>query len=125
MSDVIKALLTRNLFAVFGERDGESRRAVIREIFTENARFSDPDGNYTGHGQIEELIVALHGQFPGFVFTARGPAQAINDGGRLEWGFGPPGEPPVVTGADFIIVEDGRIASLYTFLDPVGEGDAG
>jgi ketosteroid isomerase-like protein len=47
-----------------------------------------------------------------------GPVQSVHDAGRLAWGFGPAGEPPRVTGVDVILMREGRIAALYTFLDP-------
>ena len=41
----------------------------------------------------------------------------IQDGGRLAWRSGPPGEPPRYTGLDVIIVRDEKIVALYVFLD--------
>jgi hypothetical protein len=40
-----------------------------------------------------------------------------NDLGRLIWGAGPEGQPPVATGMDIACFENGKIASLYVFLD--------
>jgi hypothetical protein len=51
------------------------------------------------------------------VFQVTGPVQAVQDAGRLSWGFGPPGEPPRVTGLDVIVMRENKIARLYTFLD--------
>jgi hypothetical protein len=48
------------------------------------------------------------------------PPQAVQDGGRLAWGSGPPGEAPRYTGLDVIVVRDGKIAALYVFLDAPG-----
>ena len=42
MSYSISTLLTRNLHDVFGESDPARRRAVIEEIFTEDAVFYEP-----------------------------------------------------------------------------------
>ena len=53
-----------------------------------------------------------------FVFHKRGVAEIVGDTGRLARGFGPPGEPPRVTGLDSILVREDRIAALYLFLDP-------
>jgi hypothetical protein len=42
----------------------------------------------------------------------------INNGiGRLVWGVGPKGKPPVATGMDIAVFENGKIKSLYVFLD--------
>jgi hypothetical protein len=38
---------------------------------------------------------------------------------RLSWGYGKPGEKPVVTGSDVISFKYGKVERLYTFLDPM------
>jgi hypothetical protein len=42
MSNIVSALLLRNLHDVFGEIDPLRRRAAIDEIFHEDAVFHDP-----------------------------------------------------------------------------------
>jgi hypothetical protein len=42
MSHSIPTLLTRNLHDMFGENDPERRRAVIEDIFAEDALFHEP-----------------------------------------------------------------------------------
>jgi len=76
-----------NPVEVFGERDGERRRAAIARIHQPDVVFHDPGGPVTGHE-------ALHGK-----------VQGILDGA-----------PPVVRGVDIALVRDGRIAQLYTLL---------
>ena len=45
-----------------------------------------------------------------------GEVSANHNLGRLTWHFGPDGEPPVVTGTDVAIIDNGRIRSLYVFI---------
>ncbi|WP_043833975.1 nuclear transport factor 2 family protein [Muricoccus aerilatus] len=118
MPDPIASLLTRNLHEVFEEADPARRRAGIAALFTEDAVFADSDGSRTGHDALDRFVEELLARSPGWVFQATGPAQGAQDAGRLAWGFGPPSEPPRVTGLDVILVRGGKIASLYTFLDP-------
>jgi hypothetical protein len=118
MSENITSLLTRNLHEVFGERDATRRRATIAALFTEDVAFADPYGHHTGHEALDRQAGDLLARSPDWVFQAIGAAQGVQDAGRLAWGFGPPGEPPRVTGLDVILVRQGRIAVLYTFLDP-------
>lgn len=117
MLDLIPILLARNL-ALFGERDAVRRRAAIADLFTGDCVFLEPHGRHVGWEALDRAVKALQDQNPGFVFTALGPADALQGGGRLAWGFGPQGQPPRVTGLDVIVVCDSRIAALYTFLDP-------
>ncbi|MCR0983404.1 nuclear transport factor 2 family protein [Roseomonas populi] len=114
----IAALLRRNLHEVFGERDAARRRAAIAELYAEDLVFADPHGTQHGQAALDKAVERLHEELPGFVFTETGPAQAVEGAGRLAWGFGPPGQPPRVTGLDVVLVREGRITSLFTFLDP-------
>jgi hypothetical protein len=36
---------------------------------------------------------------------------------RLPWGYGPPDGEPKITGEDVVTLVDGKINSLYTFLN--------
>ncbi|MBP0494047.1 nuclear transport factor 2 family protein [Pararoseomonas indoligenes] len=112
------ALMRRNLHGVFGERDAARRRAAIAELYAEDLVFADPHGSGRGQAALDESVQALQAKLPDFVFTETGPVQAVEGAGRLHWGFGPPGGPPRVTGLDVAVVRGGRIAALYTFLDP-------
>jgi hypothetical protein len=115
----IEMLLRRNLAEVFDERDETRRRVALAELTTDDVVFVDPNGGrHDGREAMNAAVAALHARLPAFVFSERPPLQAIEGAGRVHWGFGPPGAPPAITGLDVILVRDGRIAALYTFIDP-------
>ncbi|MBO9559061.1 MAG: nuclear transport factor 2 family protein [Caulobacter sp.] len=114
----IETLLTRNLLEVFGERDPARRAAAIQALYKPDAVFSDPHGRHVGHQALETAVATLQGRLPDHVFTEIGEPQVLQDSGRLAWAFGPAGDPSRITGLDVVVVEDDRIAALYTFLDP-------
>lgn len=119
-SEFIVSLLVRNLFDVFDERDRDSRVAAIQDLYTPDAIFCDPHGHHTGHSGVESAASGLLAMVPAdFRFSQRTPPQVLQDSGRIEWAFGPPDSPQKITGTDFVIVRDGRIAAMYTFLDPL------
>jgi hypothetical protein len=117
MSDIIETLLLRNLQEVFGEGDPTPRHAAIEELYAEDCMVLLPTGRYVGHVALDRVAGELRASHPNFVYTPHRRPQAVQDGGRLVWGSGPPGEPPHYTGLDVIIVRDGKIAALYVFLD--------
>jgi SnoaL-like domain len=117
VTNTIENLLTRNLFEVFGEPDVEKRRAVIAALWVDDGVFADPHGRYVGYAALNDAVSQLHARFPGFVFTPIGDPQVFYGVGRQAWGHGPVGEPPQITGLDVVIVEEGRIAALYAFVD--------
>ena len=117
MTNIVEMLLSRNLVDVFGEPDALKRRVAIAEIWTTNGVFAEPNNRRVGQEALSEAVGQVHKRFPGFVFAAIGTPQTFFDDGRLAWGHGPAGEPPKITGLDVITVHDGRIASLFTFID--------
>jgi hypothetical protein len=117
MSDIIERLLLRNLQEVFGQGDPVRRRAAIEELYTEDCTVLLPNDRYVGRTALDQIAGELRASHPSFVYTPHRRPQTVQDGGRLAWGSGPPGEPPSYTGVDVIIVCDGQIAALYVFLD--------
>ncbi len=117
MTDTLARLMEKNLLEVFGERNSEHRTRAIQEIYSEDCTFFEADQRITGRNAINAKVAALLDGAPEFVFRQAGPAQVSHDLGRLPWHFGPPDARPVVKGTDIALFEDGRIRSLYTFLD--------
>jgi SnoaL-like domain len=117
-SERIVELIHRNLQEVFGEGDPARRRAAIEEFYTDDAAVYVPDGIVVGHDALDKFAGELRDSHPHFVYTPRGEAQAVHNGGILAWGSGPRDEPPEYTGLDVVILRDNKIASLYVFLNP-------
>ena len=117
MSYTISTLLTRNLDDVFGDNDPARRRAAIDEIFTDDCVFYEPNGIYHGRDEIDRIAGAIKATHPDFQYQPIAAPEELGNGGRLRWVSGRPGEPPEYAGTDFIIARDGRIASVYLFLD--------
>jgi len=60
MPNSISRLLKRNLTDVFGENDPVRRRTDIKDIFTEDAVFYDPNKNvHRGRAEIDLIAGAL------------------------------------------------------------------
>jgi hypothetical protein len=117
MSTALADLMERNLFDVFGQANSARRAAAIAELYTADCTFFEAEGQVTGREALNTKVESIRKDAPGFVFRVAGPAQVNHDLGRLRWQLGPAGAPPVVTGTDIAIFENGRIRALYTFLD--------
>jgi hypothetical protein len=120
--DQLTGLARRNLLGVFGERDPEARTAMIKQTYAEDVAFADREGVLVGHQALNDKAQQLLDGAPGFVFTPAGPVRVAQDLVALAWHFGPEGQSPVASGLDISIVENGRIAKLYTLLDPPATG---
>ena len=117
MTISIETLLERNMREVFGEHDAVKRQAAVAVLFTDHCVFIGPDGRHEGRSAIADAAAAIQQRFPAFTYSMLNPPQSIDRVGRLAWASGPPDAPRKVTGMDIVVVREGRIASLYTFLD--------
>jgi len=109
--------LLRNLHDVFGEIDPVRRRKAIDEIFHEDAVFHEPNGTYRGRDEIDRIAGVIKATHPDFRYRPLSPPEVMGDGGRVRWLSGSPGKPPAYAGTDFIVAWNGRIASVYLFVD--------
>ncbi|WP_250032209.1 nuclear transport factor 2 family protein [Paractinoplanes maris] len=110
-------LAHKNLLEVFGQRDPDARAAAIREVYAEDVTFADPEEVIVGWDALDRKVQRLLDEAPGFAFTPVGEVRTVQNLTLLSWQLGPAGQPPVVSGTDISIVEDGRIKHLYTMLD--------
>lgn len=126
IATTVDGLLRALVLDVFDEHDPRKRTAAIEQIFTSDVYFASPtSGARHGWAGVNEVVEGLHDKFPDFRFHLTSEPQAIEGSGRVTWGFGPPGGPAKITGMDIIVLEDGKIRILLTFLDipaaPVSE----
>ena len=118
MSDTLADLMLKNLSEVFGERDSERRMAAIKNLYSEDPVFFEADQRFEGRESISDAVAALQASLPAEIeFSAVAPPARNHDVGRLYWRLGPAGSPPVVNGMDIAQFKNGRIHSLYVFLN--------
>lgn len=101
----------------FNETNAERRRASLREVYAEDAAYTDPHVELRGLEQIDGFIAAVQAKYPGVVFSLGGTIDAHHDTARFTWHAGPPGAEPVAVGFDVAVFEQGRIRRIYGFLD--------
>jgi hypothetical protein len=111
-------VMERNVSEVFGERDPGRRGRAIAELYAEDCALYDAEGASIGHKAVSDRVGRILDESPpGFAFTLVGPAEVIHDLGRLRWQIGPAGASPVLRGMDVAVFANGKIRTLYTFLE--------
>jgi hypothetical protein len=105
--------------AIWNETDAVRRKAMIAEAWAEDGLYVDPLMRGEGHERIECLVESVQTRFPGFRFTLLGSADGYDDNLRFSWGLGPEDGEALIKGTDFAILENGRLKSVYGFLDQV------
>jgi SnoaL-like domain len=118
MTDVNRVI--QRYIDTWNETDAIRRRALVAEVFSEDASYTDPLAAVRGHDGIDQLVGAAQAQFPGLAFTLGGPIDAHHDQARFAWHLGAPGgAEPLVIGFDVAVLNDGRLREVYGFLDKV------
>jgi hypothetical protein len=118
MQNELAQMMEENLMQVWSERDEVRRMKAIKNIYT-NAGILYHVGHKTeGFEAINKSISGVLSNMPeNFAFTKLKPVIINNSIGRLIWGVGLAGQAPVATGMDIAHFENGKIKSLYVFLD--------
>lgn len=118
-----KKLAYGNLLHVFSNRDAASRRVAIKETYHEDVTFYEPDQVITGHDGVDATAAKLLDERQGWGFVPSGNVTKNHEMVYLAWGFGPVGEDGQVdvkvTGADVLIVEDGKVKKFWVVLNGV------
>ncbi|HWN35201.1 MAG TPA: nuclear transport factor 2 family protein, partial [Pseudonocardia sp.] len=100
--------------------DGARRRAIIDELYTEDAGYTDPMVAASGRDAIDAFVAGAQKQFAGLVFSLAGPVDAHHDTARFQWHLAAPGaDEPLVVGFDVAVTEGDRLHRVYGFLDKV------
>jgi hypothetical protein len=112
--------IAERYIASWNETEPQRRRELIGELWAEDASYTDPLVEARGPDEINEMIGAVQAQFPGLLFRLAGPVDAHHRQARFTWSLGPAGGEPAVVGFDVAVTaEDGKLTSVYGFLDKV------
>ena len=113
-----KSVATHYL-AAWNEAEPDRRARLLREHWTDDARYVDPLMRGDGLQQIDALIAAARARFPGFRFALANEPDGHGEHVRFSWSLGPAGGEPPIAGSDVVELRDGRIARVIGFLDRV------
>ncbi len=118
MEQKLKQLLVQHLNQIWNQRDEVLRMKAIESIYAKDITLFEVGEKVTGYDAINQKISVLLNSFPPLFSVAQLKPIVINNNlGKLVWGVGPQGTPPVATGTDIAVFEDGKIKSVYVFLD--------
>ncbi len=117
MSDIDE--LVRRYLASWNERDPTTRRALIDELWTDDAGYVDPIVSAEDRDAVEDVVATAQRQFPGLVYRQAGSVDSHHYVVRLAWELAPVGGPPVIIGLAVMVIEQTRLRYVYGFLDPV------
>ena len=104
--------------ALWNESSTQRRSELLREGWSERARYVDPIMQGEGHAGIAAMIEGAREQFPGFRFELAGNPDGHGSYARFSWRLISPNGDDVAGGTDMVrLGTDGRIKEVIGFLD--------
>src|SRR6202012_1288190 len=112
MNNALAQLMEESIKLVWSERNAARRLVALEGIYAKDSPLFEVGEKITGYFAINDKVSRTVDNMPAdFVFTRLKPVIVNNNVGRLVWGLGPKDKPPVATGMDIAIFEDGKIKS--------------
>lgn len=119
MSDINATV--EHYITLWNETVKDARVKGIAEVFSAGATYTDPLADVSGHDGVDAVMAGAQAQFPGLTFKLLGPVESNHNIARFKWELVPDaGGESVVIGADVAVFdENGKIKSVYGFLDKI------
>jgi catechol 2,3-dioxygenase-like lactoylglutathione lyase family enzyme len=105
--------------AIFSEVDATKRTRLMAEAYAYNIKVVDPHAVHEGLAEVNKFIAALQQKSPAGAFSQAGPVEAHHNVAELHWQFGTAGQPAQVTGRDILVLANGKVQTMYVFVDGV------
>lgn len=103
-------------FAIWNGARPEQSIATFSAVYADDFFVADYADVATGLQNVAALISRVQREHPGFSFTPD-PVTWNYGLGRVTWGYGPQEKPNLIRGEDIFTVRDGRLASLWVFIN--------
>jgi catechol 2,3-dioxygenase-like lactoylglutathione lyase family enzyme len=105
--------------AIFSETDATKRAQLMAEAYASDIQVIDPHDVLTGLAEVDKFIAGLQQKSPGGRFTQARAIEAHHNVAELHWQFGTAAQPAQVTGSDILVLANGKVQTMYVFVDGV------
>ena len=102
---------------VWNEKDRSKRDALMQTIYADDIKMYDKDFILTGIAAVSDFIDKLFAGDDTFNFAVAKPIESAQNGARLYWNIRTGPQPNILTGMDFFVVENDKVAHLFVFMD--------
>ena len=103
--------------AVWNEKDRTKRDALMQTIYADDIKMHDKGFILTGNAAVSDFIDKLFASDDAFTFSVTKPVENTQNGARLYWTIRTGPQPNVLTGMDFFVLENEKVAHLFVFMD--------
>ncbi|MGP3952596.1 nuclear transport factor 2 family protein [Streptomyces sp. 7N604] len=121
MTDPVANAAVARYFEAWNATGPDARAKAVAAAWTEDGTYTDPLADTAGHDGLAAVIAGAQEQFPGFTFRRTGTVDAHHRIARFSWELvsAADGSAPVAGSDVAVLAEDGRIRTVYGFLDRV------
>ncbi|MCX6218644.1 nuclear transport factor 2 family protein [Spirosoma sp.] len=109
--------LQQTHLAIWNEKDRTTRDALMQTIYADDIKMYDKDFILNDRAAVSDFIDKLFAGDANFNFTIIKPMESTQHGARLYWEIRTGPQPNVLTGMDFFVVDDEKVAHLFVFMD--------
>jgi hypothetical protein len=105
---------------MFAEPDPAVRAPMVERVFAVDGRHVDPAADAQGRDEINDMVTAVHGQFPGFQIARSSGIDQHGDQLRFAWTLLAADGTPIVEGLDVAeLSPDGLLQQVAGFWGPL------
>jgi hypothetical protein len=110
-------MLVDRYLAAWNATQAATRRSLIAQTWTEDARYIDPVAESERHDGIDSMIAEVQTRFPGMRFARTGKVDLHHEHVRFSWALAPDTGEALVKGTDFATLRGGRLHTVTGFFD--------
>lgn len=102
--------------AAWNEKDAIKRDELLKNIYADDIKMYDRELTLVGLKAVSDFIGKLIAEDPAYKFSAVKPIDPLQKTARLFGQIVTSGG--VLNSMDFFVIENGKVANLYAFLEP-------
>jgi hypothetical protein len=109
-------------YITFWNTDGEDQRQLASTIFDEGVRYYAPVGLLTGAQELIDFRTQFVEHMKDAKLVTRQEPETLHDRARVKWEIRLADGKAFAAGSDVLVIADGKINSVTSFLDQAPEG---
>jgi hypothetical protein len=108
-------VLIGEYLAAWNEADDDARQTILRKIWTDEGRYTDPQSDGQGQEALNQIIGGFHQSAPGSRFSLDGTIEYHHGCVHFAWALNLP-DGSLVNGMDFgEVTDDNRLSRIVGF----------
>jgi catechol 2,3-dioxygenase-like lactoylglutathione lyase family enzyme len=109
--------IVKQHLSIWSETNEVARAAAVSKIYADDIKLVDPFFTSGGIEKVNGFINQLQANHPGYVFSLMGEVMSHHSVIKFNWSFDSKTGPEKITGSDIMMLQNGRVKTLYVFIN--------